>query len=154
MCIWLLPLFCVSCHLQAKKKIKFRFWEKENYAVKCITLWYKLFSPSQLGNVQRKTYHLYFGLRILKEKTQLFYVLYLNYPGVLQTEQLKYIVMKLHKGLKLHTWDAICTITQKSMEIVPVEKKINQLCGVHAVTYRSEELLLWISSCPGASWPP
>lgn len=35
-----------------------------------------------------------------------------------------------------------------------MKKKINQLCGVHAVTYRSEELLLWISGCPGASWPP
>lgn len=44
-----------------------------------------------------------FWTQNFKEKTQLFYVLYLNYPGVLQTKQLKYIVMKLHKGLKLHT---------------------------------------------------
>lgn len=40
------------------------------------------------------------------------------------------------------------------MGIVPAEKKINQFYCVHAVTYRSEELLLWISGCPGASWPP
>lgn len=68
-------------------------------------------------------------------------------------KKLKYIVMQLHK-LNLHTRDAICTVTPRSMEILPVEKKINQLCAVHAVTYRIEELLLWISDSPGASWPP
>jgi len=51
-----------------------------------------------------------------------------------------------------------CYLYQKKkgggMKIFLVEKKTNNLCGLYAITYRSAELLFWMSSCLVASWPP
>lgn len=52
-------LYSVCLAIYKQKYIKFRVWEKQTYAVKCVPLWYKLFWPSQLENVQRKKNAIY-----------------------------------------------------------------------------------------------
>lgn len=57
--------------------------------------------------------------------------------------------MQLHKWLKLHTWDAICTKKKKGMKIFLVEKKTNYVVSMQLRTEvqsccSGSQVVLWL----------
>lgn len=153
-CIWLLPLFCVSCHLQAKKKKSSLDLGKTELCCKMHNFVVQIVLAKPTWKCAEEKIPVIFWTQNFKENNSAVLCAVLELSSSLTNEKTQVHCNAVTQRAGISHFYLYYNPQKYGNTPFRKEKKTKQLCGAHAVTYRSEELLLWISSCPGASWPP